>query len=261
MIYNVIRGAAMNIKDIDVKKLHNVGFVGKQDPDKLSKSLKEYHLCLFSNRKMNSGSFTFEPGKLNEMIFNNGKVKITFTPDSITHAFQYSNRKWNGTTEKETVADYCERDAGIKKLVEEYNAIDYTIGSSIVFPTKINDVSIGWTLNRARGVLYAVHDRIDHTLECIRMYYDNETENNPLADCLIKNKPFLDLYDGFKEFVDFFMLNDLVDENYKVKGYCGRINFNSPFPKTPEEYKEYMKSTNDFIKARNKRIDDWIKQL
>lgn len=247
----------MDIKDIDVKKRHNENYTGKQDPDKLSESLREYHACLFENRKIKSCSFTIKTNKPNHIIFNNGKIEIIFTPDSITNIFQLSNRKWKSKSEKEILKDYCNQDKKIKELTDEFNTIDYTIGSSIVFPIRINGESIGNTLNRARGVLYKIHDRIDYTLECIKRYFEGNTEDNPLKNSLSKNKEFFDLFYGFEEYVDFFMLNDLIDENGNVKSLCNEIDFNKPFPETLEDYQTYIRKTNEFIKARNKRIKEW----
>ena len=91
------------------------------------------------------------------------------------------------------------------------------------------------------------------------MYYENNNEYNPLLDCIKKNKVFFDLFDNFKEYVDFFFLNDLVDDNYNVKGFDNILSFNNPFPTSIEQYKLYLINMINFIKNRNLRIEKWVK--
>ena len=251
----------MDVREINVNKPLNIEQREKGlDPDKYSRILKEYHMCIWSNRKINSREFIVKDGYLNEMIFNNGEHEIIFTPDSINNIFQNSRRKYNSRPEKEIVLEYCSKDLELKKLVDEFNAFDYTIGSSLIFPIKIDGQSICWTMNRARGILYKIHDRIDLTLKCIKMYYENSSEDNPLLSCLNKNKVFFDLFGDFKTYVDFFLLNDLVDENYDVIYFDSECSFSNPFPSNIEKYKEYLKSNIDFIDKRNKRINEWVIQ-
>ena len=50
---------------------------------------------------------------------------------------------------------------------------------------------------------------MDLTLECIRRHYAGGPES-PLADVLTAYADFFALFDGFKEFVDFFLFQDLV---------------------------------------------------
>ena len=259
-VYDSIYGVLiMNIKDIQVNKLLNAGLEKGVDPDKYSKDLKDYHMCLWENRTLKSKPFKLESGYLNRMIFNDGEHEIVFTPDSITNISQNSKRKYKSKPESEIVKDYC-NDISVKELVDRFNEIDYTIGSSIIYPISIDNKSIGWTLNRARGVLYKIHDRIDLTLECIRRYYNNEQSVNPLLSSIIKNKLFFDLFSGFKEYVDFFFLNDLVDVDYNVLPLFGSVCFDTPFPDSIEEYKIYVKNTISFVEKRNARIDRWVKE-
>lgn len=202
----------MNIDEFDVDKILKNGVPEGKDPDKYSKLLKEYHICLWSSREVKKCKFILKNGNSNKMILNTGEHEIIFTPDSITNIFQNSNRKYNSRKELEIVEEHYNIDSDIKKYVDEFNNIDYTIGSSLIFPTRIDNQSIGWTLNRTRGISYKIHDRIDLTLKCIKMYYENNSEYNPLLDCIKKNRVFFDLFDNFKEYVDFFFLNDLVDD-------------------------------------------------
>lgn len=250
----------MNINEFDVNKILKNGVPEGKDPDKYSKLLKEYHICLWSSRKVKKCKFILKNGNSNKMILNTGEHEIIFTPDSITNIFQNSNRKYNSRKELEIVEEHYNIDSDIKKYVDEFNNIDYTIGSSLIFPTRIDNQSIGWTLNRTRGISYKIHDRIDLTLKCIKMYYENNSEYNPLLDCIKKNRVFFDLFDNFKEYVDFFFLNDLVDDNYNVKGFDNILSFDNPFPTSIEQYKLYLINMINFIKNRNLRIEKWVKE-
>lgn len=61
---------------------------------------------------------------------------------------------------------------------------------------------------------------------------------------------------SFKGYVDFFLLQDLVDKTYNsVKFWIPFSVFGSnPLPESLSDYKVYMKNISIFIKARNKRI-------
>ena len=248
----------MDIKNIDVNKLLNLNIPLGKDPDRFSKELKEYHICLCSSRTINEKEFILNSGKNNKMIYSNGNIEIIFTPDSITNVFQNSSRRYNGIKEKDIINKYSENEE-IKELIEEYRRIDYTIGSSIIFPISINNQSLGTTINRARGVLYQIHDRIDFTLKCIKLYYEDSNDINPLLPYIQKNKAFFDLFGSFKAYVDFFFLNDLVDKDYNVIYLDNECSFSNPFPYNIDVFKEYISNTIKFINNRNKRIAEWVK--
>ena len=248
----------MELKDVDVLMPLNRGLKDNEDPDKYSELLKEYHRLIWSNRLLNGKPFTLENGDINKLIYNGDGVKIVFTPDSTTNVFRHSGRKYRDSVEKLIVEQYKEADPEIANMLDDYYRRDYIIGSSIIFPISINDVSIRWTMNIARGILYKIHDRIDLTLECIKRYYD-KNDDNPLMSSINRNKPFFDLFDSFKEYVDFFFFNDYVDDNYNVIRLCDDDNFTKPFPVDIKQYKEYLKNTIDLMIKRSLRIGEWIK--
>ncbi|MBM3455629.1 MAG: hypothetical protein FJX80_10830, partial [Bacteroidetes bacterium] len=81
---------------------------------------------------------------------------------------------------------------------------------------------------------------------------------SPLYDTFQRYKNFFDLFDNFKGYIDFFLLNDLVDENENIKFYLPFDNFKTrPTFTDVQEYLTYKKGVMDFIKARNKRIDNY----
>jgi hypothetical protein len=97
------------------------------------------------------------------------------------------------------------------------------------------------------------------TLECIRRFYAGEP--TPLDKALEKDKEFFNLFVDFKGYVDFFLLQDCVDENYNVKFALETPLFVSmPMPKTLEEYRMWIDSQIDFVTKRGRRIEEYIQK-
>ena len=136
-----------------------------------------------------------------------------------------------------------------KDILEDFRYRVYTIGNFIIFP-KGN----GNSLNQDRGLSWScVKDRFDLTLECVRLYYGNK--DNPLNTTLQRYKDFFDLFVDFKGYIDFFLLQDMLTEDSKIKFLLRTGDFNeSPLPQTESEYIQYIENASDFIKARCKRI-------
>jgi hypothetical protein len=96
-------------------------------------------------------------------------------------------------------------------------------------------------------------DRFDLTLECIRRFYRNE--KSPLEETLNNYKDFFDLFIDFNGYIEFFLLQDFLDEH-------GGINFSIPFkdfnvpalPKNIDDYRYYIAHTIDLVNRRNQRI-------
>ena len=97
-------------------------------------------------------------------------------------------------------------------------------------------------------------DRFDLTLECIRRFYINE--KNPLEDTLQLYRNYFELFKNFKGFVEFFLLQDFVDErDQSIKFFIPFDNFESnPLPQNPNEYILFMENLKGFIKLRGIRI-------
>ena len=102
-----------------------------------------------------------------------------------------------------------------------------------------------------------VQDRTDLTLECIRRFYIGE--KSPLSTCFEKYTSFFALFgtgeNGFKNYVKWFCLDDLVSEDYKtVLPFTKSLDFAHPQPANKEEYLTYILSINSFINKRNERL-------
>lgn len=137
-----------------------------------------------------------------------------------------------------------------RKMQERFIRIAYTMGGMIIFPRKAS-------INCARGRV--VSDRVDLTIECIRRYFFKE--KSPLSDVLEKNNDFFLLFgseiDGFKAYIDFFFLNDIVSKDYTaVDVFIGKNDFSNSFafPQNVEEWLVWKEKSSAFIKARNNRI-------
>jgi hypothetical protein len=209
------------------------------DPDRDSLKLYEYHKLLWM-KELPCGK------KLNlEIICNNGQLLLknnlydNFSSDRMfPHLVDTYNNKFNGwLTDSEIIE--------LKFKVR-------TIGGHIIFPAHKKN---GNTINQDRGFNNKIADRFDLTLECIRLFYLNV--QSPLYRVFLRYKDFFDLFKDFKGYINYFFLQDLIDEN-------GNINFILPFdsfkhlplPESIEEYKVYKNNIINLINKRNKRISN-----
>src|SRR5258708_10936428 len=122
----------------------------------------------------------------------------------------------------------------------------------MVFPA--NRVHGKMTINGRRGCHHLIRDRFDLTVECIRRHYQNEP--SPLSDVLMRYADFFKLFIDFHSYVEFFLLQDLVAEDFSaVKYFTPFDNFSgSPLPANKKVYVEYMQHAITFITARAQRI-------
>ena len=83
----------------------------------------------------------------------------------------------------------------------------------------------------------------------INVIVDNITLMGPYLRLTGKDLDYKDRY------VEFFMLQDFIDEKEQIKFSLPFDNFNRPpLPQTIDEYKQYKTHTIDLINLRNKRI-------
>ena len=67
-------------------------------------------------------------------------------------------------------------------------------------------------------------------------------------------------FEDFMGYVNFFLLQDLVDENLHVKFYLPFDNLKkSPSFSSVDDYLKYKNAVMNFIQARNKRIENYAK--
>jgi hypothetical protein len=165
--------------------------------------------------------------------------------DAISHSYRKHKRKAWLTKQ-------------ISEEVQELYNAGSTIGAYTLFPGKRIDNQ--HTINQARGVNQYIDDRFDLTLECIRLFYAGQ--QSPLYTALLRHKDFFDLFRNFTGYVNFFLLNDLVDQNGHIRFYLPFDQFKTPPAfKSVEDYLVYKERVMAFLKARNKRIADYVSAL
>lgn len=224
----------------------NGGFgSGGSDPDSQSMMLRHYHCALWSKTLPNGEELKLYEGSSRFYLRRVGEERIMdLGSDSITVSF-----KWNQMLMKmvqDEVADY-------KRFMEDWMHRSYTIGGMMLFP------AFWWGINQSRGCHAHIKDRWDLTLECIRRYYNGES--NALSKCFDRgwNKEFFDWFIDFKGFVDFFFLQDCVSEDYsEVKlWHTTSLDDKDPVPHDVKSYFALMKNQTEFLEKRNRRIREY----
>ena len=216
-----------------------------KDPDSYSSTLRSYHRILWSRELPNGSLFKLDETIPMRLHHKSELGEFVLSSDSIAHT--YSNIK--STTNIIKKID--------TKELEKFVSLCSTIGGYIIFPSeRINNQM---TINGARGVNKKIRDRFDLTLECIRRYYIKE--DSPLNETFERYKQFFNLFESFQGYVDFFLLQDLVTNDYSSVKYL--ISFKSfenyPLPNDIEEYKQYKYNLSNFVLARNQRMKNLYK--
>jgi Family of unknown function (DUF6994) len=212
------------------------------DPDARSPTLRRYHQLLWSKPLPYSGALFDLDITTPYMYLHHGSELGEFCLPSDTAIHPFSNSL------KHIIAQIPEAEH------KEFNRISYTIGSMMVFPG--NKVDGAMTINQARGFKPSISDRLDLTLECIRRHYLGEPST--LGPTLAKYAEFFELFGNFAGYVEFFLLQDLVNEDtLTVKFMMPFDDFNNPpapLPRTLSEYLAYRERAIELIQARNARI-------
>lgn len=215
------------------------------DPDSTSPTLRSYHKFLWSKPLPNGKTFELTNNKGGIYLYHNSELGEYFLgSDAITHSYKnHKRKKWLTRQIQDEVIELF--DAGS------------TIGAYTLFPN--NRVHGKHTINQARGVNSLIDDRFDLTLECIRLFYLGQ--ESPLYDTLLRYKDFFDMFESFTGYIKFFLLDDLVDENKKIKFYLPFDDFKTkPTFSDIDEYLKYKNGVMNFIKSRNKGIETYVNQ-
>lgn len=215
----------------------------EKDPDAHSPTLRRYHKLLWS-KPLPSGSqlelvdttpgiYLHDKSKTGEFWLSSDSVIPSFTRESkIQHVIQQIPTQ----------------------EIDRFKAIGYTIGGMMVFPGQ--RVGRKMTINGARGFHPQIKDRFDLTVECIRRHYLQES--SPLLETLNRYADFFNLFSDFRGYVEFFLLQDIVNDEFSaVKFFMPFDDFKtSPIPSSKDVYVLYMQHAVEFIEARNKRIQE-----
>lgn len=216
------------------------------DPDSTSPTLKKYHKILWNKELPNGTKFELTDKKSGAYLYHNSEFgEFNLGSDAITHSYRNQTRKQWLITQ-------------IPKEVDELFEVGSTIGAYTLFPK--NKIDNKFTINQARGINSFIDDRFDLTLECIRLFYIGQT--SPLYDTLLRYENFFKLFGTFENYVNFFLLDDLLDDNQQVKFYLPFDNFETkPNFKNLDDYLIYKNKVTEFVQQRNERITMFVKKI
>ena len=215
-----------------------------RDPDSFSPTLKKYNQYLWSKKLPCGNIFELQAGKPETYLYHKSNLGEFFlSSDTITHTYS----KWKRLSHIIEKVSSSE----IKSFWDSCS----TVSSHLIFPSNRDDGKMN--INGARGTNSKINDRFDLTLECIRRYYLRK--ESPLQEVLLRYSDFFELFENFKGYIDFFLLQDLVSNNYET------INFYLPFdnfkrssvPINLDEYLIYKNKVLNFVKARSTRINQY----
>lgn len=212
------------------------------DPDCDSEKLKECHKKLWSKQLPNGEILNLKVGRTNYnyLSWNN----IRFSSDTMNSSYAHTGYK-----QIKKILPNLPKD-----VLSNFQYKTCTIGNFIIFP-KGN----GKSINQDRGSWGdCIKDRFDLTLRCIQLFYENKY--SPLNETFARYKCFFDLFICFEGYVKFFLLQDIIDNNGKIKFLLGTGDFGEyPLPESIEDYLLYINNTSRFIDERGKRmIGDFV---
>lgn len=211
-----------------------------KDPDAASETLRSYHKFLWSKSLPNGQVMELSKGRNFYLKWND----MYFGSDSIIVSFMHSGYK-----NRQIIMDSIPNFAQYR---EDYLKKAYTIAGSIIFP------QVKWSMNQARGCSRKIRDRWDLTLECIRRFYAGES--SPLDTALQKSAKFFELFVDFKGYVDFFFLQDCVDDDYNVIFWLDTpLWVTDPMPENLETYKAWIDRELDFVAKRSERMETYCR--
>lgn len=238
-----------------------------RDPDGYSATLLRYHQVLWSNRPL-PGLDGVEALRLQR----DGTGLVDTALDRPFFALQErlfissdsTIPTWWGW--RQTAA--LRSDPALQARIDSSYWPLYAMGGMIMFPG--HQVGGRWTINQAKGCNTAtIGDRLDLTLECIRLHYAEVQDKvrNPLGPTLLLYRDFFDLFADFDGYVDFWLLQDLVEDGqilFFMDGERGEYDFQTRYalPRTADEYIAYLERVEDFVLRRNMRMAaSWPQQL
>ncbi len=212
-----------------------------QDPDARSPTLRRYHKYLWSKRLPSGVVLTLDDFTPKVYLHHKSALGEYFlSSDSVIPSFRSHVRMKHIT------------DQVPERELAAFQTMSYTMGGMMIFPS--NRIDGKSTINGARGFHRKICDRFDLTVECIRRHYRNDA--SPLSDVLARYSNFLDLFHDFSGYVEFFLLQDMVTDDFSTVKFCAPFDDfeSSPVPDSLDAYLSYKKLAIDFITARNRRI-------
>ncbi len=211
-----------------------------KDPDTWSPTLRKYHQILWSKQLPNGTVFNLDIETRQLLHHRSNLGEFYLSSDCIGHTYSRIKSMSN------IIDEFPSNE------IESFYRLCSTIGSYIIYPCKRIDNKM--TFNGARGTNAMIKDRFDLSLECIKLFYINK--QSPLSNVLERYASFFDIFDNFRGYIDFFLLNDLIiDDSMSINYFLPFKNFDdSPLPSNVHEYATYKNKMTKFIQDRNNRI-------
>jgi len=212
-----------------------------KDPDSYSPTLRRYHKVLWNKPLPNGSNFDLTDTTPKVYLHHQSDLgDFRLSSDAFGHTYKNTKKIAHIISQVPT------------EEIDSFFAVCSTIGAYILFPS--NKIDGKMTINGARGCSAKIGDRFDLTLECIRLHYANES--SPLSEVFQRYAYFFDLFLNFQGYVDFFLLQDLVAEDYSTINFW--IPFDSfddpPLPTSMEKYQVYKRNVTDSILVRSQRM-------
>lgn len=249
----------------------NVGFdyskdtpPGK-DPDGFSALLNQHHALLWSKKLPNGRLFNLDGvrDKTGKFILYHKSILGEFhlSSDTVIHSLFYpeaDNKSFSETIAYANSFPHEKIKNEISSEIIDFWRQEIGIACYTIFPAL--QINRQRTINQARGIDSKICDRFDLTLECIRRYYEAPKDISPLYQTLHRYNDFFSLFENFQGYIDFFLLQDLVNnDNSSVKFWLPFDNFQrSPLPQNSKEYQQYKENVCAFVKCRKHRISENI---
>ena len=212
-----------------------------RDPDSHSATLRRYHMELWSKPLPDGTPFILSDRRSGDYLLHNSpRGEFCLSSDSIGHTYRYVKAMAR-------IVNLLPEDE-----LDRFYSVCSTVGAYIVFPARMINGRI--TINAARGLNRKIRDRFDLTLECIRLHYLGQ--ESPLSAVLARYDNFFGLFECFRGYVDFFLLQDLVSlDGTSINFFLPFEGFESlPLPSDVNGYRSYRDNMVAFVTARNWRI-------
>lgn len=221
----------------------------KRDPDSRSAMLRRYHQLLWSK--------SLPSGEHLDLAATTPRVYLHHKSEQLGEFWFASDSAIPTFTREGKIRHVTEQIPS--EVRDRFNSLAYTIGGMMLWPGQ--RVGRKATINGARGLHPRIKDRFDLTVECVSRHYAGT--QSPLTATLGRYAAFFSLFGSFQGFVEFFLLQDLVDtERGTVNLFTPFRGFDSsPLPQSESEYRSYMADATQFIGARNDRIQRYWEGL
>ncbi len=214
-----------------------------RDPDTYSLTLQEYHRVLWSKPLPSGKVFSLTKIKACRLYHKSEVGEFTLSSDRVIPSFS----KWKRMQYlvEQLPSDY----------VDSFVNLTNTAGGIMIWPS--NRIDGKATMNGERGFNSKIADRMDLTIECIRLYY--LAKDSPLFNTLERYSNFFDIFQDFRGFVEFFLLQDAVSNNFQSVNIAVPFDefMSPPIPKNLVEYRNYLDSTAEFVIKRSRRIEEY----